>query len=90
MVPPGTEGAISLEGTSAGILASIVIGLYGLKIGYVEDVNQFMVVLVSAFVATTIESYLGATIQDDKFFTNEMINFINTSIGAIVAVLLCI
>jgi uncharacterized membrane protein len=49
-----------------------------------------MVVLVSAFVATTIESYLGATIQDDKFFTNEMINFINTSIGAIVAVLLCI
>jgi len=44
---------------------------------------------VSAFVATNVESLIGATLQSKfDWMTNEVVNFINTLIGAIVAVLL--
>ena len=53
-----------------------------------EILVQFLAVILSSFVATTIESLLGATIQNDKMFTNEFLNFINTLVGSIVSVLL--
>lgn len=87
-VPAGTEGAVSLEGTIAGIVGSILIAVYGIEIGWVQDWNQLGVVVISSFVATTIESFLGATIQNDKIFTNEFINFINTMVGSLVTILL--
>jgi uncharacterized membrane protein len=43
---------------------------------------------VAAFIATMIESVIGATLQGKKgmsWMTNEVVNFINTVIGAIVA-----
>jgi len=40
-----------------------------------------------AFIATNIESLIGATLQERfQFLTNEVVNFINTTIGAIVAI----
>ena len=47
------------------------------------------VIAIAAFIATTAESYIGATAQGKiRFLTNEVVNFINTSIGAAVAILL--
>jgi uncharacterized membrane protein len=44
---------------------------------------------VAAFIATNIESLIGATLQDEiPWMTNEVVNFINTTIGAIVAIAL--
>ena len=65
-----------------------MIAVYGIEIGWVQDWNQLGVVVISSFVATTIESFLGATIQNDKIFTNEFINFINTMVGSLVTILL--
>ncbi len=87
-VPPGTEGAVSIEGTIAGIIGSILISVYGIEIGWVNDWNQLGVVVLSSFIATTVESFLGATIQNNKLITNEFINFINTMIGSLVSILL--
>ena len=87
-VPPGTEGAVSIEGTIAGIVGSVLIGFYGIEIGWVQDWKEFSIVILSSFIATTIESLSGATIQNEKIFTNEFINFINTLVGSIVSVLL--
>ena len=87
-VPPGTEGGVSIEGTLAGIIGSILIGFYGIEIGWVQDWKQFFIVILSSFIATTVESFLGATIQNDKIFTNEFINFLNTLVGSIVSILL--
>ncbi len=84
-VDPGTEGAISIEGTFAGILGSILLSLISVELGIIE-LKEVPNVILSAFIATTIESYLGATIQGKKdFLTNEFINFINTFIGALIA-----
>ena len=81
-VPPGTEGAVSLEGTLAGFAGSVVAAAYAVAVGLTP--RQAMApVIIAAFVATTCESWLGAGAQGKvKWLTNEVINFLNTLIGA--------
>ncbi|HIK36975.1 MAG: TIGR00297 family protein [Geminocystis sp.] len=87
-VPKGTEGAISLEGTIAGIVASVAISLLGWFVNLI-DATGVVICVVSAFVATSIESIIGATFQQ-KFYwlTNEIVNVINTLVGSVCAILL--
>ena len=87
-VPKGTEGAVSLEGTLAGIIASVVIALLAWSIDMI-NVMAIAICIVSAFVATNLESVIGATLQEKfDWLTNEVVNIINTLIGALCAVLL--
>jgi uncharacterized protein (TIGR00297 family) len=89
-VPRGTEGAVSLEGTLAGIVASVAIALVGSGVGLINLWGIFWCVL-AAFIATNIESLIGATLQSRlAWLTNEIVNIINTTIGAIAAVLLAL
>jgi uncharacterized membrane protein len=47
--------------------------------------------VVAAFVGTTAESFIGASFQGDdkvKWLSNELVNLINTVIGAFVGMLL--
>jgi uncharacterized protein (TIGR00297 family) len=87
-VAKGTEGAISLEGTIAGILASIAISLLAWGIGAL-DLLGVLWCAIAAFIATNIESAIGATLQSKyDWLTNEVVNIINTIIGAIAAIVL--
>ncbi|MGB7521353.1 MAG: DUF92 domain-containing protein, partial [Spirulinaceae cyanobacterium] len=87
-VARGTEGAVSLEGTIAGIVASAVIAVVGWAIGLITPWG-IILCMIAAFVATNVESLIGATLQDKfSWLTNEVVNIINTFIGAVVAVLL--
>ena len=89
-VARGTEGAVSLEGTLAGIAASAAIALVGWGVGAI-DLLGVVWCAIAAFVATNIESLIGATLQSKwDWMTNEVVNIINTLIGAIVAVLLAL
>lgn len=83
-VPPGTDGAVSVEGTVAGILASLVLGVLGAVVGLYPWVGV-AVVAVAAFVGTTLESILGATLESRGLLDNEAMNFLNTLVGALVA-----
>lgn len=86
-VPRGTEGAISLEGTIAGVFAGMSIALLGWSVGLI-DLTGVIFCVISAFIATNIESLIGATWQAKySWLTNEVVNGINTTIGAIVAIL---
>ncbi|MFB2767731.1 TIGR00297 family protein [Pelatocladus sp. BLCC-F211] len=87
-VPRGTEGAVSLEGTLAGVVASVAIAFLGWAIGLVEPLGIVWCV-VAAFIATNIESVIGATLQSKyTWLTNELVNILNTLIGAIAAIFL--
>ena len=89
-VARGTEGAVSLEGTGAGIVASAAIALLGWGVGLIDWVGVGLCV-IAAFIATNIESLIGATLQEQiSWMSNEIVNMINTAIGAIVAVLLAL
>ncbi|MHC5733626.1 TIGR00297 family protein [Nostoc sp.] len=87
-VPRGTEGAVSLEGTLAGIVASVAIAFVGWGVGLIDLLGVVWCVL-AAFIATNLESVIGATLQSKyTWLTNEVVNIFNTLIGAIAAVLL--
>ena len=83
-VAPGTEGAISLEGTFAGIVGSLVLGVIGWGFGLYGPVG-LAVVALGAFVGTLVESYVGAIWGQDARIGNETMNFMNTVVGAAVA-----
>ncbi|HEY9846443.1 MAG TPA: DUF92 domain-containing protein, partial [Candidatus Caenarcaniphilales bacterium] len=87
-VPRGTEGAVSLEGTLAGILGSAAIALVGWAVGLVSLAGVGFCVL-AALIATNLESVIGATLQSRfDWLTNEVVNILNTLMGAIAAVLM--
>ncbi|NJL44585.1 MAG: TIGR00297 family protein [Leptolyngbyaceae cyanobacterium SM2_3_12] len=84
-VPAGTEGAVSVEGTLAGFVGSAVIALVGWGVGLITPWG-IGVCLIAAFLATTLESLIGATLQDQiPWLTNELVNVINTTLGALMA-----
>jgi len=84
-VSPGTEGAVSLEGTIAGIFASAVIAAVGWSVGLISGLGIVCCVF-AAFIATNLESFIGATLQEQfNFLTNEVVNVINTGFGAVFA-----
>ena len=85
-VARGTEGAVSLEGTLAGVIGSVAIALLGWNVGMINVIGIF-ICAIAAFIATNLESVIGATLQSKfDWLTNEIVNIINTLIGAVVAI----
>ena len=83
-VSPGTEGAISAEGSAASVVGGLLLATYGYLVGLI-DMPSVGIATAAAFVATNFESLLGATLQGRKGFkwmTNEVVNFVNTLLGA--------
>jgi uncharacterized protein (TIGR00297 family) len=90
-VANGTEGAVSLEGTVAGIIASILQAAIAFSVGLIDRPMDLFLCVVAAFIATNIESLIGATLQSRyEWLTNEVVNGIMGAIGAMVAVLIAI
>jgi len=83
-VPRGTEGAVSLEGTLAGVAASLVVGGLGYAVGLYSALGVALVA-VAALVATTLESLVGATLEKRGLVDNHAVNFLNSLAGALVA-----
>lgn len=85
-VERGTEGAVSLEGTIAGLIGSLVIAIAAWAVGLITPTG-IAICLVAAFIATNLESVIGATVQNQfDWLTNELVNIFNTLIGAGVAI----
>jgi uncharacterized protein (TIGR00297 family) len=83
-VPAGTEGAVSLEGTLAGIGASALVAATAFAVGII-DAGGVAAAIVGAFIGTTLESYLGATLEARRVVDNEIVNFLNTVAGGLAA-----
>jgi uncharacterized protein (TIGR00297 family) len=84
-VPRGTEGAVSLEGTLAGVAASLVVGGLGALLGLYPWAGV-LPIAAAAFVGTTFESVVGAALEKRQLLDNEALNFLNTLVGALVVV----
>ncbi|MBD3881262.1 TIGR00297 family protein [Phormidium tenue FACHB-886] len=89
-VERGTEGAVSLEGTLAGIVGSALLATVGWAVQLITPIN-ILYCLIAAFIATTIESLIGATIEGKvAWLTHDVVNVLNTLIGAILAVAIAV
>lgn len=85
-VLPGTEGAVSLEGTLAGLGAAFLVSILGWGLGLI-GLNGVLLCVLAALIANYIESLIGAKWQEEyPWLTNEVVNGINTTVGALLAV----
>ena len=91
-VPPGTEGAVSLPGTLAGIAAAFLVAAAGtamaanrLRPGFTGSVviaksHVIAVITAAGFLGSYFESVLGSFEID---IPNDVMNFVNTAVGAV-------
>ena len=84
-VPAGTSGAMSLEGTAAGIVSALALAALGTALGLVPA-SAIGIIVVAATAGAVVESALGATLEAPGILNNDMLNFVNTAVAAVVAV----
>jgi uncharacterized protein (TIGR00297 family) len=59
-VPPGTDGAVSLAGTLAGIAAAALTAALGFTLDLVNGPASMLLVVLAAFLGTVVDSFVGA------------------------------
>jgi uncharacterized protein (TIGR00297 family) len=82
-VKPGTPGAMSPEGTAAGLLAAFALAALAVALSLVPWTFMLPIV-VGATAGAFVESVLAATLEGPGFLNNDMLNFINTAVAAVV------
>jgi uncharacterized protein (TIGR00297 family) len=80
-VPPGTSGAISAEGTAAGLIGALALSALGAAVGLIPF-SLVPAVVVGATIGSFAESLLGATLEGPGVLNNDVLNFLNTTIAA--------
>jgi len=86
-VPPGTEGAISAEGTIAGLVGAILVGLVGATFGLYGPAAVVLVAL-AGLLGSLAESVLGTVAEKRGWLDNDLLNAVNTAIGAALVVMM--
>ena len=86
-VPPGTSGAVSLEGTAAGLGAAGLLGILGVLVGLIPP-HALLAVVLGATAGSLAESVMGATLEPAGIVNNDVLNFLNTAIAAGIAILI--
>src|SRR5262249_32925731 len=84
-VKPGTPGAMSLEGTAAGLISAFALAAVGVAAGLIPA-SAIPAVVIAATVGALVESALAATLEGPGILNNDMLNFINTAAAAGVAI----
>jgi uncharacterized protein (TIGR00297 family) len=78
---PGTEGAVSLEGTAAGLLGGAIVGAVGGALGlYVWPLA--VVVALAGLLGSLAESVVGTVAERKGWMGNDLLNAFNTAAGA--------
>ena len=82
-VPPGTDGAVSIPGTLAGIAAAGLTASLGLALGLIAAPGIALLVALAAFLGTVTDSLLGALAPR---VGNELTNVLCTLVAAALTV----
>ena len=82
----GLDGVVSLEGTLLGFLGSCLIGgIYALGWGWGWSVIW---ILLAGTIGNLVDSILGGSLERSGYLKNDAVNFLNTLVAALVALLL--
>ncbi len=79
--PIGRDGAISLAGTCAGILAAAAVAGVGTWSMHLHA-DQFLIALTAATLGLFFDSLLGATLEHRGYLGNDLVNFASTAFAA--------
>jgi uncharacterized protein (TIGR00297 family) len=83
-VSPGTDGAITLAGTAAGCIAAALVVAAAIPTLRL-DLRQAAIALVAAIAGLFADSLIGATLERRGWLNNDSVNFLSTSIAALIA-----
>ena len=83
-VKPGTPGAMSAEGTAAGIVSAFALAAAAVGLGLIPG-SDVAAVVIGATAGAIVASLLGATLEGPGVLNNDMLNLINTAVAAGVA-----
>ena len=86
-VQPGTSGAISLEGTAAGLLGAFALATFAVALDLVPA-RTLLPIVAGATIGSFVESALGATLESNGVLNNDVLNFINTGVAAFAALMI--
>jgi uncharacterized protein (TIGR00297 family) len=86
-VPPGTSGAVSLEGTIAGLAGAAALAACGVAL-QLAPASALGAIVGGAIAGSVVESVMGATLEAPGIVNNDVLNFINTATAALAALLL--
>ncbi len=80
-VTPGTIGAVSVEGTAAGIVSAAALAGCAAWLGLISA-GWIVTVVAAATVASFVEGLLGAAFERSGILNNDASNLLNTAMGA--------
>ena len=86
-VEPGTDGAVSVAGTLAGLVAAAIVagtGSWAMR----GDWSLFTLSCAGAIFGLVFDSLLGATLERKGWLNNDAVNFLSTASAAALALLL--
>jgi uncharacterized protein (TIGR00297 family) len=86
-VPPGTEGAVSLEGTLGGFAGALLVGATGVLAG-LFGWDAALLVAVAGLLGSLAESVIGTVATRRGWMDDHLLNATNTAIGALAVVLI--
>jgi uncharacterized protein (TIGR00297 family) len=86
-VAPGTEGAVSLEGTLGGFAGALLVGATGVLAGLFGG-DAALLVAVAGLLGSLAESVIGTVATRRGWMDDHLLNATNTAIGALAVVLI--
>jgi uncharacterized protein (TIGR00297 family) len=84
-VPPGTEGAVSLEGTLGAVFGAAVVGGLGAALG-LYSIGAAALVTLAGVLGSLAESVVGTVAEKRGWMGNDLLNAFNTAVGAAIVV----
>jgi len=80
-VPPGTSGAVSLEGTLGGLAGGSIVASVGGLLG-LHPPRAALLVALAGLVGSLAESVIGRTARRKGWMDSHLLNALNTALGA--------
>ncbi len=88
-VDVGTDGAVTVMGTVAGMGGAAIIAAIAILSGIlVSTALLFLIAVVSGFAGTIVDSILGAALERKGVIGNDLVNLFSISAGLLLSVLL--
>jgi uncharacterized protein (TIGR00297 family) len=84
-VRPGTPGAMSIEGTAAGVVSAAALGGLAVWLSIVPG-SAMLPIVIGSTIGALAESLLAAAFEPAGVLNNDALNLINTAIAAYAAV----
>lgn len=83
-VSAGTNGAVSLIGTLAGVMAAAVVGSVCFLSGLLSQ-RWLAIAVGAAILGMVVDSFLGAWLERRRLLNNDSVNFLSTLVAAVAA-----